>query len=290
MLLQSLLHGHSCSAVREKRREKRRREKKGTPFFVAAVIRNGQSTRKKRKKGKEALQSLINTKGNKNKSLEHLLQALDGRIGLKLSAFPVWVYMWCWPVWPLPTRKYSYLHCLSWAMQIIHYFSCLFVSIAEMEIQRRKKALVWIQLDLGIFPFQKTSMTLLCQSVFFSWNFSTRSTCEKSLSWYDTTIEDKSVVLLCWRSLTLGVSLGEHLGVQPPSVSTFSLRQFKPISSHPPPGGVPWDLLAVLDGWWGDVCSLLMVLFQPAPSREVMESPYLEVFEKKIDVTLRDMF
>lgn len=89
MLLQSLLHGHSCSAVREKRREKRRREKKGTPLFVAAVIRNGQSTRKKRKKGKEALQSLINTKGNKNKSLEHLLQALDGRIGLKLSAFPV---------------------------------------------------------------------------------------------------------------------------------------------------------------------------------------------------------
>lgn len=58
-----------------------------------------------KKKGKETLQSLINTKGNKNKSLEHLLQALDGRIGLKLSAFPVWAYVRSRPVWPPPMRR-----------------------------------------------------------------------------------------------------------------------------------------------------------------------------------------
>lgn len=52
-------------------------------------------------------------------------------------------------------------------MQIIHYFCCLFVSIAEMKIQRRKKALVWIQLDVGVFPFQKMSTTLCCVRVVF---------------------------------------------------------------------------------------------------------------------------
>lgn len=89
----------------------------------------------RKEKGKETLQSLINTKRNKNKSLEHLLQALDGRIRLKLSAFPVWVYVWRRPVWPLPTRKklftFPNLGCAC------NWF--LFVSIAEMKIQRGEK-------------------------------------------------------------------------------------------------------------------------------------------------------
>lgn len=117
-------------------------------------------------------------------------------------------------------------------MQIIHYFCCLFVSIAEMKIQRRKKSPCLDTIGCRSFSFPENEHnSLLCQSGFsFSWNVNTCSTCEKSPSWYDTTVEDKSVVLLCRRSLTLGVSLGEHLGVQPPAVPTFGLRKFKPIS------------------------------------------------------------
>lgn len=135
----------------------------------------------RKEKGKETLQSLINTKGNKNKSWEHLLPALDGRIRLKLSAFPVWVYVWRRPVWPLPMRKeklftFPNLGCAR------NWF--LFVSIAEMKIQRGKKSLIWIQLNLGLFPRQNESSALrraVSNRVFcFSWNVSTCSTGEES--------------------------------------------------------------------------------------------------------------
>lgn len=166
----------------------------------------------RKEKGKETLQSLINTKGNKNKSLEHLLQALDGRIKLKLSAFPVWVYVWRRPVWPLPMRKeklftFPNLGCAC------NWF--LFVSIAEMKIQRGKKSLIWIQLNLGIFPRQNKSSTLrraVSNRVFcFSWNVSTCSTCEEScgnagLSSSSTTAQGRSVVLSCKLFLIWGVS------------------------------------------------------------------------------------
>lgn len=62
-------------------------------MFCSCCNKEWAEHQKEKKKGKETLQSLINTKGNKNKSLEHLLQALDGRIGLKLSAVPVSAYV-----------------------------------------------------------------------------------------------------------------------------------------------------------------------------------------------------
>lgn len=109
-------------------------------MFCSCCNKEWAKHQKEKKKGKETLQSLINTKGNKNKSLEHLLHALDGRIRLKLSAFPVWVYVWSRPVWPLPTRKEKLFTFPNLGYAYSCGFFCLFVSIAEMKIQRGKKA------------------------------------------------------------------------------------------------------------------------------------------------------
>lgn len=62
-------------------------------MFCSCSNKEWAKHQEEKKKGKETLQSLINKKENKNKSVEHLLQALGGKIRLMLSAFPVWVYV-----------------------------------------------------------------------------------------------------------------------------------------------------------------------------------------------------
>lgn len=84
-----------------------------------------------------------------------------------------------------------------------------------MKIQRGKKSLIWIQLNLGLFPRQNESSTLrraVSSRVFcFSWNVSTCSTCEEScgnagLSSPSTTAQVRRVVPLYGLFLIWGIS------------------------------------------------------------------------------------
>lgn len=126
--------------------------------------------------------------------------------------FQYWVYVWSRPVWPLATRKEKLFSFPNLGCAHNWFF---FFSIAETKIQRGKKACLDTTEYRSFFPCQNESPTLrraVSSRVFcFSWNVSTRSTCVESwgsagLSSSNTTVGGESVILLCRRFLTWGMS------------------------------------------------------------------------------------
>lgn len=149
----------------------------------------------------------------------------------------------------------SCLHFLTWAVHIIDFF----VSIAEMKIQRGKKSLVWICLNLGLFPRQNKSPALrrAVSECFVSPEMSVHTVLAKKAVEMQGLVHQTQLWKAKVSSFSAGDSwCGEY--VQHETNSFHSHFWFKGTWLHLAllPGAMPGGLRAVLDGRSGDVFSL----------------------------------